>query len=330
MRVCGRVVPSAMRFAKLHGTGNDFLVVDQIGDGAKAERRDWGAIARGMCDRHTGVGADGLVVIGRSDAAAFRMLLFNADGSGAEMSGNGIRCAVKRAVDGGLAAVDGRGMVRVETGRGVLEVIVRRGSDGLVAGATADMGAPAVEAGRIPVALAGLAESAEAVELETSRIMPWGASGLEGWLDDLRERHRVEGVVTCVSMGNPHAVIFCGSVSDEAARGLGRHIGRQAVFPNGVNVHFAQVIERDRVQMRAFERGVGLTRSCATGACAVVVAGVMTGRLEREVRVSQPGGELSVRWDAGSGHVFLEGPAAFVFEGEWGEAGQMGFGAPGA
>jgi len=280
-----------VRFVKVQGTGNDFLLVE-----AQGHERDWGALARAMCDRHYGVGADGLMLVLPSQRADVRMRLFNADGSEAEVSGNGVRCLVKYAVERGLARPR-EGRVRVEAASGVLEAEVF-GAEGRVERVRLSMGAPRFAAQEVPVA----------TEMEPPIVdMP-----LE-----------VEGrtlAVTCLSMGNPHAVLFVdGPVEEYPLEDLGRKVEHHPAFPARVNFGVARVLARDRMEVRVWERGVGETLACGTGSSAAMVAAHLKGLIGDRVDIKQPGGLLTVEWD-GRGEVYLTGPAEFVFEGEWPEA----------
>jgi diaminopimelate epimerase len=278
-----------MRFAKLQGTGNDFLFVEAT----DADRRDWPALARAMCDRHYGAGADGLMLVMPSQRGDVRMRLFNADGSEAEVSGNGVRCLVKYAVERGLATPRS-GIVTVEGLSGLLEAQVRL-EDGAVRSVRLSMGAPRFAPAEIPVA----------VEMEPPLLDL--ALALDG-----------ETVhVACLSMGNPHAVTFTeAAVQEYPLERLGPLIENHAAFPARVNFGAARVLATDRMEVRVWERGVGETLACGSGSCAAMVAAHLLGRVGERVDITQPGGPLTVEWD-GKGDVYLSGGAEFVFEGEW-------------
>lgn len=287
-----------MRFVKMQGTGNDFLLVE-----AQGQERDWGPLARAMCDRHYGVGADGLMLVLPSERADVRMRLFNADGSEAEVSGNGVRCLVKYAVERGLARPhDGR--VRVEAASGVLEAEVF-GDQGRAVPAGRQ-----VERVRLSMGTPRLA--AEEVPVVTEMEPPIVDMPLE-----------VEGrtlAVTCLSMGNPHAVLIVdGPVEDYPLQEVGPKVERHASFPVRVNFGVARVLARDRMEARVWERGVGETLACGTGSSAAMVTAHLKGLTGERVDITQAGGPLTVEW-GGRGEVYLTGPAEFVFEGEWPEA----------
>lgn len=279
-----------MKFVKMQGTGNDFLLVESGG-----EQRDWSSAAADMCERHFGVGADGLMVVLRSAKADVRMRLFNADGSEAEVSGNGVRCLVKYAVERGLA-VPKDGRVTVEAVHGVLEAEVRV-RNGLVSGVRLSMGPPRFAPKDVPVL----------AEMEPPVLdLPLQVDG---------ERLSV----TCLSMGNPHAVMFQSEpVEGYPLEQVGPKVERHPAFPQRVNFGVAHIVGRERMDVRVWERGVGETLACGSGCCAAMVAARLHGFVGDRVDITQPGGLLTVEW-AGKGNVYLTGPAAFVFEGDWPE-----------
>ena len=276
-----------MHFTKMHGLGNDYVYVDCFDE----EVADPAALAVAVSDRHFGIGADGLILILPSEYSDVRMRMFNADGSEARMCGNGVRCVAKYAYDHGRSAAM---KMRVETAAGVKKIDLEIGPDGKVAAATVDMGAPILEPEQIPVNI----HQPHAVDVS------------------LRTSDRALQM-TCVSMGNPHAVIFVDDVADVPLESLGPKIERHPVFPERVNVHFVQVHSRGEVTMRTWERGSGVTLACGTGASAVCVAGVLTGRTDREVLAHLPGGDLRLHWREDDNHVRMTGPATEVFSGEW-------------
>jgi diaminopimelate epimerase len=277
-----------LRFAKLHGAGNDFFVVD-----GRGQERDWSTLAAAMCERYTGAGADGLLVALPSTKAAARMRLFNADGSEAEMSGNGVRCFAKFVIERGLAQAAGDELT-VETDAGLIILKLLR-QDNSVIGATVDMGPPRFEAKEIPVAVERTAPVLD---------LPVPVNGQSY-------------AVNCVSMGNPHAVHFVDQpVSAFPLRDVGPSIEHHALFPARVNFEVARVLDRGHIESRTWERGVGETQACGTGASAIMVSAYLHGLVGDVVEVREPGGVLTLHWD-GNGNVFLSGPAAFVYSGDW-------------
>jgi diaminopimelate epimerase len=277
-----------LSFTKMHGIGNDYVYVDcmsrQIADPA--------ALARRVSPRHTGIGSDGLILICPSSTADVRMEMYNADGSRGEMCGNGIRCVGKYAYDHGLCR---RETLRVETDAGI-KVLQLEIAGGLVTGVTVDMGPPELEGARIPVAGTGRIVDAE-LEIE-----PQPGLGTNR--------------VTCVSMGNPHCVLFVDDVEHLDLERIGPRFEHHPFFPKRVNTEFVRVDAPDNVRMRVWERGSGETAACGTGACAVVVAGVLTERTARRCRVRLNGGDLAIEWREADGHVYMTGPAEEVFRGE--------------
>jgi diaminopimelate epimerase len=276
-----------MRFIKMHGIGNDYVYVDCVNQPMPV---DPAALARAVSDRHFGVGGDGLILVCPSDKADARMRMFNADGSESEMCGNGVRCVAKMVYDHGIAR---KPRLAIETGRGVLQLDLHV-KNGLVDGVTVDMGEPILEAAAIPTTLQGTPP----LEVE-----------LDSPLGKLK--------ATCVSMGNPHAVIFVNSITDALVHQAGPVLERHPAFPRRANIEFVKVLSRDRFEMRVWERGSGETLACGTGACAVAVAGVLTGRLDRRCEGKLLGGSLQLEWSQVTNHVLMTGPAAEVFVGEW-------------
>jgi diaminopimelate epimerase len=290
-----------MNFTKMHGLGNDYVYVN----GFEEKLADPSAVARQIADRHFGVGGDGLILILPSDKADVRMRMFNADGSEGEMCGNGVRCVAKYAFDHGLSK---NNPLRVETGRGVL-VISLDIEQGKVKTATVDMDEPILELDKI-----GIKQGARGRQpLYTKKAEHDYAIAYE---IDKKTLH-----ATFVSMGNPHMVIFVDDVDGIDLTAHGPALETYAAFPKKTNVHFAQVISKSALKMRTWERGSGITLACGTGACAVAVAGVLTRRSDRTVHVHLPGGELLIRWDETTNHVFMTGPATEVFSGQWSAVG---------
>jgi len=278
---------TAMRFTKMHGAGNDYVYVNCFDQDVPP---DLPGLARKISHRHFGVGSDGLILIRPSTQADVRMQMFNADGSEAQMCGNGIRCVAKYAYDHGICRHD---RMRVETGAGVLTLDLTT-EDGKVASVRVDMGQPVLEAHRIPTTLPG------------DPVV--GA--------DLRVGDR-RFAATCVSMGNPHCVIFADEINDSLVLGCGPEIERDPHFPERVNVEFVRVASRGEVHQRTWERGSGETWACGTGASAVCVAGVLTGRTDRRIRIHLRGGDLELEWNEEDNHIYMTGPAVEVFTGQW-------------
>lgn len=278
-----------MRFTKMHGAGNDYVYVNGWEETLPA---DLPGLARRISDRRFGVGGDGLILILPSTVADARMQMFNADGSEAEMCGNGIRCVAKYVYDHGLAR---RSELRIETKAGILSLSVTT-VQGRVDKVRVDMGPPILAAERIPTTLAG--DPVVNAELNV------GGRRFE---------------VTSVSMGNPHCVIFVAQASDELVLGFGPQIETDAHFPARVNVEFVEVVNRHEVRQRTWERGSGETWACGTGASAVCVAGVLTGLTERRIVNHLRGGDLELDWQEADNHVYLTGPAVEVFSGQWPE-----------
>ncbi|MEX1094626.1 MAG: diaminopimelate epimerase [Planctomycetales bacterium] len=293
-----------MRFTKMHGAGNDYVYVDCFRETVPADPAALAELARRISDRHTGVGGDGLILIGPSTVADARMRTFNADGSEAEMCGNGVRCVAKYLHDHGLAR---RGSLRIETARGTLDLDLRVAA-GCVQSVRVNMGRPILEGDRIPTTLPGNPPIDVVLELP---IEPWLAKDQGPSTIDHRPFR-----VTCISMGNPHCVLFVDEPSDAWVLGAGPRIERHPAFPRRVNAEFVQVLSPREIRLRVWERGAGETRACGTGACAAAVAGALSGRTTRRVLAHLPGGDLDVEWSA-SGDVFLTGPAVEVFSGDW-------------
>ena len=290
--------PDSLDFWKMHGAGNDFVVTAPP---ARPERSDagWAALAREICDRHFGIGADGLILSLPSDAADRRMRIFNADGSEAEMCGNGIRCFVKFVLDGGaVAAADGA--VTVETIPGVLSTRAAFDEAGLVTRVRVSMGVPALR----PQDVGARVEQQPPV-LDLPLDVPLEAAG-----DGLR--------VTLVSIGNPHAVqLIEGAPGQYPLERIGPAVEHHTLFANRTNFEVVRVLDRSRIEMRVWERGVGETLACGSGAAAAVVAARLHGLVDDAVEVTVPGGALRIDWD-GTSDVYLDGPATRVFEARWG------------
>src|SRR6516162_4917452 len=253
-----------MRFTKMQGAGNDYIYVDCFAQKMPANPA---ALSQKMTDRHFGVGGDGLILICPSEKADARMRMFNADGSEAEMCGNGVRCIAKYVYDYGIAR---KPVLKIETGRGVLTLELELAGD-KVCQVRVDMGEPILESARIPTTLAG----------NPPVDVPLPGS-------DLR--------TTCVSMGNPHCVIFVSEILDYLPLEVGPKIETHPAFPQRTNVEFVRVNRPTDVAMRVWERGSGETLACGTGACAVCVAGMLTGRTQRTITAHLRGGDLQLQW----------------------------------
>ena len=297
--MCIRDSPRPLQFVKLHGAANDYVFVDCFVEPVPA---DPAALAPRISDRHRGVGGDGLVLVEPSRQAVARMRMFNADGSEAEMCGNAVRCVAHLLVDRGRAA---EGPVTIETGRGVLTLEVTR-TGPRSSRVRVDMGPPILDPARIPVAVAGDRVVDAACPALGAEAEWWRASGLDPRM-------------TCVSMGNPHLVLFCRDVSAVPLEVVGPGLETHPLFPRRINVHVVEVLGPAHVRMRTWERGSGITMACGTGASAVCVAGALTGRTGRAVAADLPGGRLELEWSAG-GTVFMTGPAEESFTGTWWDA----------
>ncbi len=277
-----------LKFTKMHGAGNDFVVIDAINQSVNLTAAQWRAIA----DRRFGIGADQILVVEKpgSSNVDFRYRIFNSDGGEVEQCGNGARAFVKFVVDKGLTD---RRDIRVETMSGI--IAPRLEDDGRI---TVNMGAPGLDTQSIPFDAAGLSAAHE-------HLAPVWPLDVKGQL-----RH-----IVVVSMGNPHAVQVVADVDTAPVESEGPAIEGHPLFPKRVNAGFMQVVDRHHVRLRVFERGAGETLSCGTGACAAAVSGILRGLLESPVTVSTRGGDLSIAWDGGVSPVLLTGPAVSVFEG---------------
>jgi diaminopimelate epimerase len=298
-----------MRFSKLQAAGNDFILADSL---AEARQRDWGKLACAMCDRHFGVGADGLILAENSTVADLRMRVFNADGSEAEVSGNGLRCFVKYAIEQGLISqtrsrssqVESRSprfarSVTVETLSGVRKVKAYI-SGGRVRQVEVSMGQPQFQPERIPVKVQSQMSVASVPMLDYP--VKIGSKRLR---------------LSLISMGNPHAVTFSSQpVANFPLAEIGPKVENHPIFPKKTNFEVARVLSRRKIEARVWERGVGETLACGSGACAIAVAAQLLEYASRQVDIIFPGGTLTVSWDK-VGDVLLNGPVEQVFAGEW-------------
>ncbi len=275
-----------MKFTKMHGCGNDYVYVNLFEESIK----DAPKLSMAVSDRHFGIGADGLVTIGPSKTADFRMRMYNADGTEAEMCGNAIRCVAKYVYDHRLTD---KTEISVETGAGIkyLTLFLR---DEKAETVRVDMGEPILEAAQIPVAAKKSPVIAEPIEVEGR-----------------------EWKMTCVSMGNPHAVVFVENVADFPIEKYGPSFENHERFPKRTNTEFVELISRTECRMRVWERGSGETWACGTGTCATVMACILNGVTENRVLVHLRGGDLTIEYDPVSNHIFMTGPAVEVFSGEY-------------
>ncbi len=274
-----------MKFTKMHGLGNDYVYINGFEESVESPAE----LARAVSNRHSGVGSDGLILILPSSTADVRMEMYNADGSRAQMCGNGIRCVAKFAVEHKLAAGP---VLRIETDAGI-RIAECRGAGRSIDSVRVEMGKPVLDARLIPTTF------------HVPRVIDHSI--------------RIDGVlhrVTCVSLGNPHAVVFVEDLHRIDLCELGPKFEHAPEFPQRINAHFVRVDSPRQVTVRTWERGAGATRACGTGACAVVVAGALTGRTERGLTVTLPGGSLQIEW-AANDHVYMTGEAVEVFTGDW-------------
>lgn len=274
-----------MKFTKMHGTGNDYIYVNAM----QEQVIDPSTLAVNLSDRHFGIGSDGLVLILPSETADFRMRMFNADGSEAEMCGNASRCVGKYVYDKGLTK---KTFVKLETKAGIknLNLTVEEGH---VSSVCVDMGEPILEPELIPVR----------TNRKSAVLLPLTIEG-------------VEYEITCVSMGNPHAVLFTSGIDKLNLPETGPKFENHPDFPKHTNTEFVEVINPGHARMRVWERGAGETLACGTGACAVLVAGVLCDLLEPKARIDLLGGSLQIEWNRQNNHVYMTGGATMVFEGE--------------
>ena len=274
-----------IKFTKMQGLGNDYVYIDAINQKIENES----SLAQFVSNRHFGIGSDGLILICSSEIADFKMRMFNSDGSEAEMCGNGIRCVGKFVYDKGLT---NKTTLKIETLAGVKELKLNL-KEGKVDTVRVDMGEPILEAEKIPVVSSE--KMAKNLKLE------------------IEER---EFNFTCVSMGNPHAITFVENVEDFEVEKYGSKIEVNERFPQKINVEFIEIVNKNYIKMRVWERGSGETLACGTGACASVVAGIINNLIERKVTVELLGGILEIKWNKEDNHVYMTGPAVTIYEGE--------------
>ena len=274
-----------IKFTKMHGLGNDYVYIDAINQKIENES----SLAKFVSNRHFGIGSDGLILICKSDIADFKMRMFNSDGSEAEMCGNGIRCVGKFVYDKGLTD---KTIVKIETLAGI-KTLVLNTKDGKVETARVDMGEPILEAEKIPV---------------ISKEQP--VKNLE------LEAENKKFKFTCVSMGNPHAITIVENTKEFDVEKYGKILEVDKAFPKKANIEFAQIIDKENIKMRVWERGAGETLACGTGACATAVACNLNGLTGRKVNIELLGGTLNIEWNEQDNHVYMTGPAVTVFDGE--------------
>lgn len=274
-----------MKFTKMEGIGNDYIYIDCT----KGKIPNPTPMIIDLSDRHFGIGSDGVIMIEASDKADFFMNMYNADGTQSEMCGNGIRCVAKYVYDHKLTD---KTSITIDTLAGIkyLDLVV---TDGEVTMVTVDMGEPELIAAKVPV-----------------------ISDKDKVIDDVIEVDGKEYKMTCVSVGNPHAVVFVEDVDTFPLEQVGPLFEHHKVFPNRVNAEFVQIVDRHTVKMRVWERGTGETLACGTGSCATAVASILNGHTDEEVTVKLLGGDLKIRWNRENNKIYMTGPATTVFEGE--------------
>jgi diaminopimelate epimerase len=277
----------SIKFTKMQGAGNDYVYVDCFKEQPDV---DFAELAKKVSDRHFGIGSDGLILIMPSEKADFRMRMFNADGSEAEMCGNGVRCVGKYVYDRGLTK---KTNISLETlgGIKILELIV---SEGEVKSVKVDMGEPILEPAKVPVASSNSRFISQPVRIDEDYY-----------------------ILTCVSMGNPHAISYVDNVKNVEIEKIGPMIENFEMFPARTNVEFIHVIDRNTLKMRVWERGAGETLACGTGACASLVASVLNDVSDRKAVLKLLGGDLQIEWSEKDNHVYMTGPAEIVFDGEY-------------
>jgi len=278
-----------MKFTKTHGAGNDYVYINGFTE--KMSQEDKPEWVRKISDRHFGIGSDGAIFINPSDVADFEMEMYNADGSRSEMCGNGIRCVGKFVYDKGLTGKEKFTVVSA----GQIKYLELTVEDGKAVEIKVNMGAPILKAAQVPV----ISDKEQVID----EII---------YIPETEEEYRM----TCVSMGNPHAVVFLEDVDNLQIEKIGPYFENHVRFPNRTNTEFVKILDRNNVQMRVWERGTGETLACGTGCCATAVACILNGLTENEVNVHVLGGKIKVLWDRESNLIYMTGPAETVFEGE--------------
>lgn len=286
-----------MRFTKMHGCGNDYVYINGFEEHIPMEKKP--EVVRFLSDRHIGIGGDGAIFINPSEVADFEMEMWNADGTRAEMCGNGVRCVGKYVYDHGLTDKTDITVVSM----GAIKYLTLNVVDGLVSSVRVDMGAPILEPELVPT---------DVSKVSASDIETIGTTAVKALL----EGNGIALAYTCVSMGNPHAVSYVDDVFTADVHGIGAQIEVNSFFPKRTNVEFIHVVDRTHIDMRVWERGTGETMACGTGACASVVSSILNGYTDSTVTVKLLGGELTINWEGEGTHVFMTGPATEVFNGE--------------
>ncbi len=280
-----------IKFTKMHGAGNDYIYIDCFATPIES-LGDISDLAIRMSDRHFGVGSDGLVLIMPSDNGCdVRMRMFNSDGSEAEMCGNASRCVAKYAYDHKIVK---QKEFSLQTKGGIKYITVYTDADDIATSATVNMGAPILKPADVPVMGEGSMVVAKPLDVD----------------GDIK-------IMTCVSMGNPHCILFVGGVEDAPVHTLGPKVEVHPAFPRKTNVEFAHVVNRSTIEMRVWERGAGETMACGTGACATLVAAALNNLTDRRATLKLLGGNLEIEWRESDGNVYMTGPAAYAFEGEF-------------
>ena len=295
-----------MEFTKMHGLANDYIYIDTFQERVSNPAQ----LARAVSDRHTGIGSDGLILVGAADVGAqadVRMRIFNADGSEAQMCGNGIRCVAKFVVERGRSQ---NNPLRIQTQRGTLALSWRLDANAKVQEVSVDMGEPILQMQKIPAIIRGFSAEAHVVGVQLPESW-WDSVAQSDWKKLCGYNYKI----SLVSMGNPHAIFWCDDVSKVPLEIVGPLIEHHGAFPQRINAHFAQRESDSCVRVRTWERGSGITQACGTGACAVVVAGVLEEKLSHECQVLLPGGALQVQWAGAGRAVIMTGPAVEVCRG---------------
>jgi len=273
-------------FSKMEGLGNDFIIIENINDSIKTP---YPTLAKKICDRHFGIGGDGLIVIAKSETSDIKFSIFNQDGSEPEMCGNGIRCFAKYLYDKKIVSKK-KFTIETRAGEIIPEIFLTEKGD--AAKIKVNMGKPILQPDKIVFNTDKKIALSETIKTSEGDI-----------------------TLTAVSMGNPHAIIFCDNHEDNIIKKIGPVVEKHPLFPNGTNVEFVKIVSKNRLQVRVWERGVGETLACGTGACAALVASYLNNKTENKATVRLPGGELLVEWKQKDNCLYKTGPAALIFEG---------------